>query len=29
MDQEFLSNKQEKSDADKQREMWGLDEVNS
>jgi hypothetical protein len=29
MDQEFLSNKQEKSDADKQREMWGLDEANS
>ncbi|DBA95172.1 TPA: hypothetical protein ACH3X1_015723 [Trebouxia sp. C0004] len=29
MDQEFLSSKQEKSDADKQREMWGLDEANS
>ncbi|KAA6426873.1 MAG: hypothetical protein FRX49_03198 [Trebouxia sp. A1-2] len=28
MDQEFLSSKQEKSDADKQREMWGLDEAN-
>lgn len=25
MDQEFLTNKQEKSDADKQREMWGAD----
>lgn len=26
MDQEFLSRKQEKSDADKQRELWGLDD---
>ena len=29
MDQEFLSNKQEKSDADKQREMWGLDNCSA
>ncbi|KAL3132092.1 hypothetical protein ABBQ32_008702 [Trebouxia sp. C0010 RCD-2024] len=29
MDQEFLSNKQEKSDADKQREMWGQKKSSS
>ena len=29
MDQDFLSNKQEKSDADKQREMWGMTESSS
>ena len=29
MDQEFLSRKQEKSDADKQRELWGLTSDNA
>lgn len=29
MNQDFLSIQQEKSDADKQRELWGLDEQNA